>query len=94
MLDRRETKENLRAGFPIDKKHYSDDYDYDADSDLEEDEDLNSSGAEDSQVVPEGPGKSDQSDSSSEVPPPPLVDSRRFSPPSEFEAGLQPTPAP
>ena len=69
MLDQKEAKENLRAGFPLDRKPYTDDYDYDADSDLEEDEDWDSSDAEDSRVVLEK-GKSSQSDSST------LVDSQ------------------
>ena len=38
MLGRRETKENLRARFPTDRKPYTDDYDYEDDSDLEEDD--------------------------------------------------------
>lgn len=69
MLDQKETKENLRAGFAVDRKPYTDDYDYDADSDLEEDEDWDSSDAEDSRVVLEK-GKSNQSDSGT------LVDSQ------------------
>ena len=36
MLGERETKENLRARFPADRKPYTDDYDYEDDSDLEE----------------------------------------------------------
>jgi len=39
VLDGRGTKENLRADFPEDRKHYTDDYDYEDDSDLEDDED-------------------------------------------------------
>ena len=61
MLSRKETKENLRTGFPIDRRPYTDDYDYDADSDLEEDDDWDSSNTEDPQVAPEN-GKGDQSD--------------------------------
>ena len=38
MLGRRETKENLRARFPTDRKPYRDNYDYEDDSDLEEDD--------------------------------------------------------
>ena len=38
MLDERETKENLRAEFPTDRKPYANDHDYEDDSDLEEDE--------------------------------------------------------
>ena len=37
-LDERETKENLRAGFPTDRKPYANDHDYEDDSDLEADE--------------------------------------------------------
>ena len=37
-LDERETKENLRAEFPTDRKPYANDHDYEDDSDLEEDE--------------------------------------------------------
>ena len=62
MLDQKEIKENLRTGFPVDRRPYTDDYDYDADSDLEEDDDWDSSDTEDPQVVPEN-GKVDQSDS-------------------------------
>ena len=62
MLDQKETKENLRARFPVDKKHYTCDYEYDADSDLEEDEDWDSSDVEDAQVVPSN-DKGDKSDS-------------------------------
>ena len=62
MLDQKETKENLRTGFPVDRRPYTDDYDYDADSDLEEDDDWDSSDTEDSRVAPEN-GKVDQSDS-------------------------------
>ena len=51
VLDHRETKENLRAQFPVDKKYYTCDYGYDADSDLEEDEDWDSPNVEDVQVV-------------------------------------------
>ena len=64
MLNRKETKEDLRTQFPADRKPYSGDYDYDADSDLEEDEDLNFSGDEDTQPVPVK-GESDKSDSDS-----------------------------
>ena len=66
MLDQKETKENLRTGFPVDRKPYTDDYDYDDDSDLEEDEDWDPLDLEDSQVVPES-GKSDHSDSATVV---------------------------
>lgn len=38
MLGERETKENLRARFPTDRRSYTDRYDYDDDSDLEEDD--------------------------------------------------------
>ena len=38
MLDEREAKDNLRARFPGDRRHYTDDYDYEDDSDLEEDD--------------------------------------------------------
>ena len=62
MLGQKETKENLRIGFPVDRRPYTDDYDYDADSDLEEDDDWDSFDAKDPQVVPEN-GKGDQSDS-------------------------------
>ena len=53
MLDGKETKESLRAGFPADRKPYTRDYDYEDDSDLEEDEDWDSSDVEDFQVAPE-----------------------------------------
>lgn len=69
VLDKKETEENLRTGFPVDRKPYTGDYDYDDDSDLEEDEDWESSDIEDSQVMPEK-GKTDQSDSAT------VVDSR------------------
>ena len=36
VLDGREAKENLRAGFPTDRRPYTDDYDYESDSDLED----------------------------------------------------------
>ena len=39
MLDERGSKENLRAGFPTDRKPYASYYDYADDSDLEEDDD-------------------------------------------------------
>jgi len=39
VLDERGTKENLRAGFPTDRKPYTTRYDYEDDSDLEEDDD-------------------------------------------------------
>jgi hypothetical protein len=38
VLDARETEENLRTGFPADRKPYTNDYDYADDSDLEEDD--------------------------------------------------------
>ena len=38
MLDERETKENLRARFPADRKPYASGYDYEGDSDLEDDD--------------------------------------------------------
>ena len=66
VLDKKETKENLRTGFPVDRKPYTGDYDYDDDSDLEEDEDWDSSDIEDSQVIPEK-GKTDQPDSATVV---------------------------
>ena len=69
VLDKKETKENLRTGFPVDRKPYTGDYDYDDDSDLEEDEDWDSSDIEDSQVLP-GKRKIDQTDSAT------VVDSR------------------
>ena len=62
VLDRQETKGNLRSGFPVDRKPYTAGYDYDADSDLEEDEDWYSSNVEDSQVAP-AEGDRDKSDS-------------------------------
>ena len=64
MLNRKETKENLRTFFPADRKPYTGDYDYDADSDLEEDEDWDFSGDEDTQSVLVQ-GKTDKSDSDS-----------------------------
>ena len=39
MLDERGAKENLRAGFPTNRKPYTSNYDYENDSDLEEDYD-------------------------------------------------------
>jgi len=39
VLDERETKENLRARFPTDRRPYTTHYDYEDDSDLEEDDD-------------------------------------------------------
>ena len=60
MLNQKETNQNLRTQFPVDRKPYTDDYDYDADSDLEEDEDWDSSDVE---VVP----SKDKSDSSTLV---------------------------
>ena len=39
MLDERGSKENLRAGFPTDRKPCASHYDYADDSDLEEDDD-------------------------------------------------------
>ena len=66
MLDQRESKENLRTDFPIDKKPYTDDYDYDDDSDLEEDEDWDPPDVEDSQAAPEN-GKSDHPNSATVV---------------------------
>lgn len=39
MLDERETKENLRTGFPANRNPYTSSYDYADDSDLEEDDD-------------------------------------------------------
>ena len=65
VLDK-ETKENLRTGFPVDRKPYTGDYDYDDDSDLEEDEDWDSPDVEDFQAVPEN-GKNDRSDSATVV---------------------------
>ena len=62
MLDEKETKENLRNGFPADRKPYTDNYDYDADGDLEEGEDRDSSSVKDSQVVLEK-GETDESGS-------------------------------
>ena len=69
VLDKKEIKENLRTGFPVDRKPYTGDYDYDDDSDLEEDEEWDSTDIEDSRVMPEK-GKTDQSDSAT------VVDSR------------------
>ena len=66
MLDQRESKENLRTDFPIDRKPYCGDYDYDDDSDLEEDEDRDPPDVEDCQAAPEN-GKSNQSDSATVV---------------------------
>ena len=66
MLDQKETRENLRAQFPTDRKPYTCDYDYDADSDFEEDEDWDSSDIEDIQAVP-SKGKNDKSDSATLV---------------------------
>ena len=51
MLDQEGAKENLRVGFPVDRKPHTNDYDYDVDSDLEEDEDWDSSDTGDSKVV-------------------------------------------
>ena len=62
MLDQRETKENLRTRFPIDRKPYTGGYDHEADSDLEEDEDWDSANVKDSQVTSEK-RRSDASDS-------------------------------
>jgi hypothetical protein len=39
VLNERGAKENLRAGFPTDRRPYTTRYDYDDDSDLEEDYD-------------------------------------------------------
>ena len=39
MLDEGDVKQDLRAGFPTDRKPYASCYDYENDSDLEEDED-------------------------------------------------------
>ena len=64
-LDRRETKENLRARFPADRKPYTSDYDYDADSDLEEDEDCDFYEFEDPKVVQEK-GEGDKAGPSAE----------------------------
>ena len=66
VLDQRESKENLRTDFPIDRKPYTNDYDYDDDSDLEEDEDWDPPNVEYSQAAPEN-GKSNQSDSATVV---------------------------
>ena len=38
VIDQRGVKENLRAGFPTNRKPYTNDYDYEDDSDLEEDD--------------------------------------------------------
>ena len=69
VLDQKETKENLRARFPTDRKPYTDDYDYDADSDLEEDEDCDFCEFEEPKVAQEkgesgetGPGAGDVRD--------------------------------
>ena len=62
MLDQKKTKENLRTGFPVDRKPYTVGYDYHADSDLEEDEDWDFSHVEGSQVV-SGEGGRAKSDS-------------------------------
>ena len=61
VLDQKETKENLRARFPTDRKPYTDDYDYDADSDLEEDEDCDFCDFEDLKVAQEK-GEGDKTD--------------------------------
>ena len=66
VLDRKETKEDLRTRFPAGSKPHIDDYDYDADSDLEEDEDWDSSDIEDSQAVPEK-RKSEKSNSGTSI---------------------------
>ena len=39
VLDERGAKENLRAGFPTDRRPYTSNYDYEDDSDLEDDDD-------------------------------------------------------
>ena len=38
VLDEREAEENLRVGFPTDRRPYTIDYDYEDDSDLEDDD--------------------------------------------------------
>jgi len=63
VLDRRETRENLRARFPADMKPYTNDYDYEDDSDLEDDDDdegvLDGAKPEDAPLVVAGkPGNS------------------------------------
>ena len=65
VLDRKKTKENLRARFPADRKPYTSDYDYDADSDLEEDEDCDFCDFGDSKTVQEK-GESEKTDPSTE----------------------------
>jgi len=62
VLNQRESGENLRTQFPVDRRSSTRDYDYDADSDLEEDEDWDPSDIEDTRVVP-SKYKSDKSDS-------------------------------
>ena len=67
VLDKHETKQDLRMIFPADKPHIGD-YNYDADSDLEEDEDCNFSDDGDTQLPPvDLKGKNDGSDSSTLV---------------------------
>lgn len=81
LLDKKETKVNLRNKFPVDRKPYTTDYDYDADSDLDEDEcwDLSESECT-AQPVPENPkGKSGESDSSTLVGSPLDAKSRKSS---------------
>jgi len=61
VFDGRETRENLRARFPVDLKPYTNDYDYEDDSDLEDDDEGVLDGAEPEDaplVVAEKPGNS------------------------------------
>ena len=55
MLDERETKENLRAGFPTDRMPYTNCYDYEDDSDFEDDDDDDIVDKESPQVVTKKP---------------------------------------
>ena len=62
MLDQNETREDLRTGFPADRKPYTEDYDYDGDSDLEENDVQDPPGINNSGVELQK-GESDQPDS-------------------------------
>jgi len=55
VLDERGTKENLRAGFPTDRKLYTNCYDYEDDSDLEDNDDNNIVDEESPQVMTKKP---------------------------------------
>jgi len=62
VLGERETKENLRAKFPADRKPYASDYDYEDDSDLEEDDEediLDDEPVGAPQITTEEPGNTD-----------------------------------